>query len=231
MYNDTVNAGDDGIFIKSSGGSKTDTNEPAMQNVVIQNCIINHAHGGFVVGNNTDGEMKNIYVHNCDYVGTDAGIKFKSDIDAGGLVEDIFIDGIGMKNMLTDAISFDTEYSGNGKKATGNKIPQFQNIHISNVIYDGANRAANISELDKMPVKNLELKNINIKAKTGFFASNTSDINIDNVKIMPQQGSIFNLKNSDHNKISFDLLPITTKLFQHSLQTVSGKSSLLKLLC
>lgn len=213
MYNDTVNAGDDGICMKSSGGSNTDTNEPAMQNVVIQNCIVNHAHGGFVVGSNTDGGMKNIYVHNCDYVGTDAGIKFKSDIDAGGLVEDIFIDGIGMKNIVTDAISFDTDYSGNGKKATGNKIPQFQNIHISNVTCDGANRAVNISGLDKMPVKNLDLKNINIKAKTGFFASNTSNINMDNVRIIPEQGSIFNLKNSDGYVFNSVICPDNTDTF------------------
>lgn len=214
IYKDTVNTGDDGICMKSSASKD---NEPGLENVVIENCIVNHAHGGFVVGSNTDGGMKNIYVHNCNYIGTDTGLRFKSNIGSGGNVEDVYIDGVNMKNIVSDAIVFDTNYEGKYKKDNDDKqnkrVPQFQNIHISNVICDGADRAVNISGLENMFVKNLDFNNITIKAKTGFLASNTSDIKLNNVKIIPQQGSVFTLKNSDGYEFNNVLCPDGTDNF------------------
>ncbi|AKN31240.1 glycoside hydrolase family 28 [Clostridium carboxidivorans P7] len=213
IYNDTVNTGDDGICMKSGSSSKSNNDEPTLENVVIENCIVNHAHGGFVVGSNTDGGMKNIYVHNCNYIGTDSGLRFKSDIGNGGKVEDIYIDGINMKNIVNDAIVFDTNYEAKNTNNTSNKVPNFQNIHISNVFCDGAQEAANIKGLDAVPVKNLDLKNITIKSTNGFSAENTSNVNLDNVKITPSQGSIFTLKNSSGYNFNNVLCPTGTSTF------------------
>jgi len=62
--------------------------------------IVYHAHGGFVVGSNTDGGMNNIWVTNNDFVNTDVGIRIKSSRGRGGLVHNVFIDHIYMRDIL-----------------------------------------------------------------------------------------------------------------------------------
>jgi polygalacturonase len=97
IYNTKVNAGDDGICMKSSGTPKN--GEALLQNVIIAECTVNEGHGGFVIGSNTDGGMKNIYVSNCTFDGTDIGIRVKSNSGRGGDVSQIFIDNIEMKTL------------------------------------------------------------------------------------------------------------------------------------
>lgn len=213
MYNDTVDTGDDGICMKSSASGSTKSTDPKLQNVVIENCIVNHAHGGFVIGSNTDGGMKNIYVHNCNYTGTDTGIRFKSNIGNGGTVEDVYIDGINMKDITTDAVVFDTNYESKNTGKANVKVPCFQNIHISNVVCSGAKEAVNIKGLDTMPVKNIDFKNITINSSKGFFAENTSNITLDNVKITPSDGAVFTLKNSSGYTFNNILCPTGTDTF------------------
>lgn len=67
-------------------------------------------HGGFVIGSNTDGGMKNIFTTNCYFYGTDIGIRVKNNSGRGGLVQNIFINSIEMDNIINEAIPFDTSY-------------------------------------------------------------------------------------------------------------------------
>jgi len=45
--------------LKSSGSK--DKSVAALENIIIAENIVYHAHGGFVVGSNTDGGMNNIW--------------------------------------------------------------------------------------------------------------------------------------------------------------------------
>lgn len=203
MYNDTISAGDDDICMKSSGSSKKNSETPGLENVVIENCTVNKGHGGFVVGSNTDGGMKNIYVHNCNFNGTDAGLRFKSNTTIGGLVQDIYVDGIKMNNIATDAITFDPNYYDNStsnSKKQGNKIPEFKDIHISNITCNGANKAAEITGLPNSPIENLNLKNVNIKSKYGFLANYASGLSLDKVDINSTELPAFSIENSSNVK-------------------------------
>lgn len=194
IYKCNVSAGDDDIALKSS---KNKNEKYALQNVVISDCTVNWGHGGFVVGSNTDGGMENVYVHNCTYSGTDAGIKFKSAIGEGGTVQNVYIDGVKMKNIKTDAISFDSFYENNalGKNNISNSkknlIPKFQDIHISNVTCDGAANAVNMKALSNSPDENIYFNNVKINADKGFEAENTKNIKLTNVKIIPKTGKAY----------------------------------------
>ena len=90
IYKCTVNAGDDGICMKAGGSKKQ---SPVLTNIVIADCIVYHAHGGFVIGSDTDGGIKNISVRNCNFMGTDIGLRFKSARIAGDWLENIFMMG------------------------------------------------------------------------------------------------------------------------------------------
>ena len=87
VYKCTVTAGDDAICMKADDGKKK---PPVLHNVVIADCIVYNGHGGFVIGSGTNGGIKNISVKNCNFIGTDIGLRFKSARDRGGLVREYF---------------------------------------------------------------------------------------------------------------------------------------------
>jgi DNA sulfur modification protein DndE len=190
IYKCNVSAGDDGICMKSSGSK--DPNEARLENVVIAGCHVYHAHGGFVIGSNTDGGMNNIYVSDCDFVGTDVGIRVKSNAGRGGLVHNVFIKNIFMTGIVNEAILFDTYYEDvtAGKNAkdvkttVADKIPQFQDFYISDVYCRGAKTAISITGLPQMPVQKIHLDNVVISADKGYEYKDAKDINFNKVKLI-----------------------------------------------
>ena len=208
LYNCTITAGDDGICMKSS--KNKNTIGAALQNIVIENCVVYHAHGGFVTGSNTDGGMHNIYVRNCDFVGTDVGLRFKSGRDRGALVDNIYISNIFMRDIVNEAILFNTYYENskdNGKVfPVTDRTPIFKNIYIDSVFCNGARQAASLVGLPEMPIQDIKITNSYIKANKGFYSDNAKNITLDNVEIVPANGPIFNLNQSSGfvlNKILF----------------------------
>ncbi len=194
IYKCTVSAGDDGICMKSSG-SKGD-GKAELENVVVAGCTVFRAHGGFVIGSNTDGGMRNIYVTDCNFIGTDCGIRVKSNAGRGGLVKDIYIDNITMKNIRNEAVVFTTYYEDvpAGKDAKDvtrtvkDKIPEFTAFYISNIKCDGAQTAISITGLPEMPAHHLYFSNVSISAKKGFSSVDAADIDLKNVKIITAKG-------------------------------------------
>ena len=200
VYHCTVNAGDDGTCMKSSG-NKGDS-DPALKNIIIADCIVYHAHGGFVIGSNTDGGMQNVYVTNCDFVNTDVGIRIKSSRGRGGLVHDIFVDHIYMRDILNEAILFNTYYAEDGKDSTSgpvavnSKTPRFQDFYISNIFCNNARAAIAITGLPEMPANHIYMSDMVISAKTGFSAVDAEDISLKNVKLISPASTLIGLNNA-----------------------------------
>lgn len=148
IVNNTVNVGDDGICMKGGVGQAGVEAGPC-ENILIENNTVYHAHGGFVIGSDVSGGIKNIVVRNNRFCGTDIGLRFKSSIERGGKTENIFISNIYMTDIIGEAISFETTYAdkgysvskdGNEKNAQPVKAPfspDFGNMHISNIVCHG----------------------------------------------------------------------------------------------
>lgn len=185
IYGCTVNAGDDGICMKSSGSSP---DGPALEDIVIAGCTVFRAHGGFVIGSNTDGGMHNIFVNDCHFIGTDIGLRFKSNMGRGGLVNDIYVSDITMKNIVNEAVLFDTYYEDVPAGATrkdhpNDKIPEFRDFHISHIDCQGAATAIAITGLPQMPVNNIVFDSVTIHASKGLVATQAKNIDLHDVKL------------------------------------------------
>ncbi|MDR3705810.1 MAG: glycoside hydrolase family 28 protein [Paludibacteraceae bacterium] len=198
VYECTVNTGDDGICMKSAAGKK---NEFSLENIVIKNCKVYHAHGGFVIGSNTDANMHNIYVTNCSFIGTDTGIRVKSNVGRGGKVTNIFCENIYMKDIENAAIVYELEYNDVGAVKTKDaridttKVPDFDGFSIKNVYCDGAKIGISIGGTEASHVKNVLFKDIIIKAKDGVKAKLSENITLDNVTIISDKNPTFSLNN------------------------------------
>ncbi len=189
----TVTAGDDGICLKSSG--RSGRSEPALENVLIRNCIVYHGHGGFVVGSNTDGGMRNIDVENCTFIGTDVGLRFKSARGRGGVVEQIRIRNIRMQDIAGEAIGFDAFYESAPADTLARPVtretPVFRDITIDSLYCAGAARALVMTGLPEMPIRNIRIRDAHITATSGARLQDVHDLTLERVVIRPDQGELF----------------------------------------
>jgi polygalacturonase len=198
IVNSKFDAGDDGICIKSGKDKDGRLRGRPCENVVVDGCTVFAGHGGFVVGSEMSGGVKNILVANCQFLGTDVGLRFKSTRGRGGIVENIFIDNVAMTDIKTDAITFNMYYGGKSvaemladgdnpdnvtKMPVTEETPIFRNIDIKNIVCNGAGRAMEFNGLPEMPINGIRLLNINIIAKSDAVFNNCQNIKQRNVHI------------------------------------------------
>jgi polygalacturonase len=226
FYRNVLDAGDDGICMKSSLNPKR---EFALENVVIADCIVYHGHGGFVIGSNTDGGMRNISVKNCTFIGTDIGLRFKSARDRGGKVENIYVDGIRMKDIATSAILFDLYYDANGEvNPEKERIPYFRNFDIRNIVCDGAKDALFVRGLADAAIQGVSLKNVFITSDEALKMEEADGFTLDNVWLNFKSGPVLTLKNARNIQLSQLTTATTPGLFVQASGTRTENIKLLK---
>lgn len=182
-----ISVGDDCITIKSGKDGPGRAKGRPAENHTITNCTMLSGHGGVVIGSEMSGGVKKIVISNCIFDGTDRGIRLKTARGRGGVVEDIRVDNIVMKNIRDQAIVLDMEYAKSQPEPVSERTPQFRNIHISNMTAQ-TNEALFINGLIEMPVDDISFNNITFDAKTGVVLNNATNIAFNNVNIRTQQG-------------------------------------------
>lgn len=207
---DRLDVGDDGICMKSGvrgRANRRPAGEAAgagdglrpTENVLIEDCVVYHAHGGFTIGSEMSGGVRNIRVANCTFIGTDVGLRFKTERGRGGVVENIFVSNISMTNIVTDAISFDMYYGGGRSDGTsgaapavavGEGTPQFRNLYLENITCRGARRAVQLQGLPEMPIRGIHLRKVSITADTGLVCQDAREVTLDQVEIIRSQGPV-----------------------------------------
>jgi polygalacturonase len=228
----TFDAGDDGICIKSGRDEEGRRRGKPTEDVIVRNDIVYRAHGGFVIGSEMSGGARNIFVSDCTFIGTDVGLRFKTTRGRGGIVENIYIKNISMRDIVTDAILFDMYYMGKspGEDGSGNDAaaipvteatPQFTNFYVDNIVCNGAEKGLQIRGLPEMNIKNIYLKNLVLKTNKGIDIIEGTGINLKNIYLDCKDTSpLVNIENSSN--IAFDNI---TYANAQTFFSVSGKRS------
>ena len=211
--NCTFDVGDDGICIKSGRDAEGRKRAMPTENGIIKNCVVYHAHGGFVIGSEMSGGAKNLYVSNCSFIGTDIGLRFKTTRGRGGVVEKIYVNNIRMKDIAGEAILFDMYYAAKdpvpmaGEKRELPKVefkpvdettPVFKDFYVKNVVCNGAEKAIFIRGIPEMHIKNINLENMTLQAKIAVDIQEATDVNIKNINfIVKEKNPLLYVLNSE----------------------------------
>ena len=218
IVNNIFDAGDDAICIKSGKDADGRRRGEPCQNVIVKNNTVLHGHGGFVVGSEMSGGVKNIYVTDCTFLGTDVGLRFKSTRGRGGVVEGIYIHNINMIDIPHEALLFDLFYGGKGAgeeteddlegrmkssvPPVTEETPAFRDIHITNVTCKNVGRAMFFNGLPEMPIRNVYVKDVVVTdAKQGIVISQAENVSIENVKI-DTKGTALQVKQAKELKVN-----------------------------
>jgi polygalacturonase len=237
IENSVFDVGDDALCMKSGRDAEGRKRAMPTENVIIRGCTVYASHGGFVIGSEMSGGARNIYVSNCTFVGADIGLRFKTTRGRGGIVENIFIKDIYMKDIPAEAILFDMYYMAKdpvvlaGEKRELPKVefktvdettPQFRNFHISNVYVNGAEKGIFIRGLPEMHVQNIVLENMVLQAKKGIDVQEATGIAFKNIKVISSETNpVVDVVQSD--KLIFD--NISYKDGSELLFRISGEKS------
>jgi polygalacturonase len=213
VHDCNFDVGDDAICIKS--GKDKDGRDRGIpnENLIVKNCIVFHGHGGVTVGSEMSGGVRNMHVSNCTFIGTDVGLRFKSNRGRGGVVENIYISDISMMNMLTQAISFNLFYTGKSasedlEQGAGGKVetifqvseetPQFKNILIRNITCKGALQAIFLQGLPEMNLSNISVENVVMTCKLGLSCIDAEHVNLKNIHLKIASGNGVEINNCKH---------------------------------
>ena len=196
----TFDVGDDGICLKSGKDAAGRRIGVPTEDVLVEDCTVYHAHGGFTIGSEMSGGVRNVRVNNCTFIGTDIGLRFKSTRGRGGVVEKIFISNVRMLDIPGDAINFNLYYGGKAPldETPGNAdtssppvteaTPQFRDLHIENVICRGAQSAIVLQGLPEMPLRDITLKNVSMTSQKGVSVTDARNISFENVRVEHKTG-------------------------------------------
>jgi polygalacturonase len=196
VTNCRFDVGDDAICIKSGKDKEGRERGKPTELFVITDCVVYHAHGGFVIGSEMSGGVRNIFVKNLTFNGTECGLRFKSVRGRGGLVENIWMEDIRMNNIPTDAINFNLYYFGKAvtedsltgemtveKMPVSEETPAFKNMYFKNIYVDGAKQALKIMGIPEMPVENIQFKNMIIRSAIGIQINYARKIDFENIDL------------------------------------------------
>ncbi len=196
-----ISVGDDCITIKSGKDKPGRLKNVPCENITITNCTMLDGHGGVVIGSEMSGGIKKVTISNCIFEGTDRGIRIKSTRGRGGVVEDIRVSNVIMKNIRKEAIKLNMFYSKSEDEPVSERTPAFRNIHISNMTGD-AYEAGFMLGLEEQKISNISFSDIRLNTTKGFSVTDADNISFNNMEINTKTGNCISINSSSNIQIN-----------------------------
>ncbi len=186
-----ISCNDDNIVIKSGMNADGMRVNRICENVEVKNCYLREGMG-LAFGSDMAGGMRNIYLHDIHFRGTDNGVYVKSARIRGGFLEKIRVENLDMMDVdyavnlnlnWFPEFSYPTipkDYKGEiperwklltERVEEGKGIPRICDMRIKNLTsschedYGGTSVAFFVQAYDEAPIQNVRMENVSICAK------------------------------------------------------------------
>lgn len=222
IYDNTFDVGDDAICFKSGKDEDGRRRAVPTENVIVARNTVYHGHGGFVIGSEMSGGVRNVQVKNCTFIGTDIGLRFKSTRGRGGVVEKIYISDIDMVNIPAEAIRFNLFYGGQSPIAEdGQEVaatapaaavpvteetPAFRDIYLRRIRVSQSAVAAMFQGLPEMKLQNVVLEDASFDTEQGITVIDGDGITLRNIELRQHAGpalTFYNTRNASVQEVAF----------------------------
>lgn len=188
IENVSFNTGDDCIAIKSGRNNDGRRVNVPSENIIIRNNDFANGHGGITVGSEISGSVRNVLAHDnfFDSEELDYPIRFKTNAERGGVIENIFITKSTVNKSKKAVIHADFYYE---EGLNGNHTPILRNVLLSDIktVEGGSIDAANslyLKGFEHSNIENIVLKNVELNGvKGGAVLENIKDLTYINVSI------------------------------------------------
>jgi polygalacturonase len=187
----SFSTGDDCVVIKS--GLNEDgwrVGQPS-ENIVVRRLRGERGHGGVVIGSEMSGDVRNVWVTDSEFFGTDRGLRIKSMRGRGGIVENVYYDHVRHHDIRLMVVEVTSFYGSSTLKPKTETPPTIRNIHVSNVSARGAKQAIEIVGLPELPVHDVSFENVDIVAEQGLRCVDCRNVTFKNTRLSSPAGALF----------------------------------------
>lgn len=230
VMNCDVDGNDDNYCVKA--GRDADglrINKPA-EYVYIHDCIARKGGGSLVIGSETSGWIRHVYVENMKAIGSHSVIYLKSAKTRGGGIEDIEmknVEAIHTRRFCGVTVNWNPSYSYAKLEEKTDSIPKhwkimleevpedqgipyIRNVKVSHCKADSVRQIAfEIQGIEQSIIESFTFSNIKVSAPDAGIIEWAKDISFDNVSISSPDENGLNIKNSKN--ISTENLYILNK--------------------
>jgi polygalacturonase len=192
--------GDDCIVIKSGYNEDGRRVGVPCENVLVNNCTFAHGHGGVVIGSEMSGSVRNVTVANCIFDGTQRGLRVKTALGRGGVIEHFRAANLVMRNITDTAFSITAAY-GEGAQSSSSALPReaipaMRHIHWSDISVVNTKRVGDLSALAESPIEDFSLRNVQVSAATsGIRCEHARSVHFENIELNPESGPALEARN------------------------------------
>src|SRR5690606_33296815 len=135
--------------------------------------LAGEGHGGITLGSETAGMIKNLYVHDCAFDGTDVGIRFKTRRPRGGGGQNIAFESIRMNtgkaalrwDMLGSSQHVGAQASRDFTVEVNALTPRFSDVTINNVLIESARECIHVEGIPESRLENVMISNMHATGK------------------------------------------------------------------
>ena len=196
------------------------------ENVVVRHCLALRGAGGIVCGTEVAGGIRNVYMHDCVFDGTDQAFRIKTLRPRGGGVENLIVERVRARvkdyafycDML-GSLKWGGDMARRFPQRPVNELtPDFNTIRISNVAIEHCRMLIHAVGLPERPLRNVLLSGV--KAQCSQFAM------LRDVEGMVVQNADIS---ADHPTANLDgctgIMLLKTKVNGHSPQLFTYRAS------
>ncbi|HLP25607.1 MAG TPA: glycoside hydrolase family 28 protein [Acidobacteriota bacterium] len=192
----TFSTGDDCVVLKSGYNEDGWRVARPTENVVMRYCTSRRGHGGIVIGSEMSGDVRNVYMHDCDFEGTDRVLRIKSRPGRGGVVENVWVENVTARDLKYEVVILNMDYSADTSAIVNPAPPTFRNITVRKVAASGAPVAVRITGLPASPIQNVTFEDCAFVARRGVLATHARELTFRRCAIAPAQGERFVLEHT-----------------------------------
>ena len=195
-----IDVGDDCIAIKSGYDQDGRRVGIPCENILVSNCTFGQGHGGVAIGSEMSGSVRNVTVVNCVFDGTQRGLRVKTAMGRGGVVEYFRASNLVMRNIADAAFSITAAYedgqTGTNAASAAESIPHLRHFYWENVSVVNAKKVADLSGLAVSPLEDFRLSDVQATgAKAGIRCENAKDVVLADISLQPRSGPAVEARN------------------------------------
>ena len=188
--------GDDCVVIKAGLNEDGWRVGRPSENIVVRRLRGQRGHGGVVIGSEMSCGVKNVFVDDCEFIGTDRGLRIKSMRGRGGVIEDIYYQNVRHVDLRLFDVELTTFYASSTLVPLTQKAPTIRRVYVKNVTGNGGKTAAEIVGLPEVPIEGVVFEDVAIASENGVRCTDCQNVTFKNAKITAKTGSPFRFENS-----------------------------------
>lgn len=183
--------GDDCVVIKSGLNEDGWRVGKPSENIVVRRLHGERGHGGVVIGSEMSGGVRNVWITDSEFVGTDRGLRIKSMRGRGGVIENVFYDNVRHRDIRLMVVEVTSFYASSTLKPRSETPPTIRQVHVSNVTARGAKQAIDIVGLPELPVSDVSFENVDIVADQGVRCVDCRNVTFKSTRLSSPTGEQF----------------------------------------